>query len=98
MAFTAMFESGGYVDSLSFFGVHRTAASESQLAIMAGTGKHVNAKGYATIKTFPGVNQHETDGVETLLQFTLYLAYRFALTVTLFQRLLKNNVLGLRVL
>ena len=26
MAFTAMFESGGYEDSISFFGVHRTAA------------------------------------------------------------------------
>ncbi|GKV01039.1 hypothetical protein SLEP1_g13637 [Rubroshorea leprosula] len=75
MAFTTMFESGGYVDSLSFFGVHRTAVSESQLAIMGGTGKYVNAKGYATIKTFPGINQHETDGVETLLQFTVYLAY-----------------------
>ncbi|XP_044504346.1 LOW QUALITY PROTEIN: dirigent protein 25-like [Mangifera indica] len=75
MAFTAMFESGGYVDSLSFFGVHRTAVSESQLAIMGGTGKHVNAKGYATVKTFPASNQHNTDGVETLLEISVYLTY-----------------------
>lgn len=75
MAFTTMFESGHYVDSLSFFGVHRTAVSESHLAIMGGTGKYVNAKGYANVKTLPGTNQHETDGVETLLQFTVYITY-----------------------
>ncbi|KAL6967442.1 Dirigent protein 10 [Sarracenia purpurea var. burkii] len=77
MAFTAMFESGGYGDSISFFGVHRVAVSESHLAIMGGTGKYVNAKGYATLKTFlAGINyQHSTDGVETLLQITLYLTY-----------------------
>lgn len=71
---TAMFESGGYVDSISFFGVHRTVVSESQLAIMGGTGKYVNARGYATIKTFTGVNQQNTDGLETVVQFTVYLA------------------------
>ncbi|XP_038890829.1 dirigent protein 25 [Benincasa hispida] len=75
MAFTTMFESGHYVDSLSFFGVHRTAVSESHLAIMGGTGKYVNAKGYANVKTLPGTNQHETDGVETLLQITVYISY-----------------------
>ncbi|KAK9279181.1 hypothetical protein L1049_012859 [Liquidambar formosana] len=75
MAFTAMFESGGYADSLSFFGVHRTAVSESQLAVMGGTGKYVNAMGYASVKTIPAANQHNTDGVETLLQITVYLAH-----------------------
>ncbi|KAG2670233.1 hypothetical protein I3760_14G075400 [Carya illinoinensis] len=75
LAFTAMFESGGYSDTLSFFGVHRTAVSESQLAVMGGTGKYVNAKGYAMIKTFPATNQNESDGVETLLQITVYLTY-----------------------
>lgn len=78
MAFTAMFESGRYVDSLSFFGVHWGAKSESQLAIMGGTGKYVNAKGYATVKTIPGGGagqQHNTDGVETLLEIAVYLAY-----------------------
>ncbi|GMG98226.1 hypothetical protein Nepgr_000066 [Nepenthes gracilis] len=75
MAFTALFESGGYVDSLCFFGVHQTAVSESQLAIMGGTGKYVNAKGFATMTTLPAVDQHETDGVETVLQFTVYVTY-----------------------
>ncbi|XP_041991743.1 dirigent protein 10-like [Salvia splendens] len=74
MAFTVMFAGGGYADSISFFGVHRTAVAESHLAIMGGTGKHVNAKGFAKVKTFPG-GQHETDGMETLLQITVYLAY-----------------------
>uniref|UniRef100_A0A2N9HKD8 Dirigent protein n=1 Tax=Fagus sylvatica TaxID=28930 RepID=A0A2N9HKD8_FAGSY len=69
-------ESGNYADSLSFFGVHRTGVSESQLAIMGGTGKFVNAKGFATVKTFSDTNQqHETDGVETLLEFTVYVTY-----------------------
>ncbi|KAF5470604.1 hypothetical protein F2P56_011108 [Juglans regia] len=75
LAFTSMFESGGYSDTLSFFGVHRTAVSESHLAVMGGTGKYVNAKGYATVKTFPATNQHDSDGVETLLQITAYLTY-----------------------
>ncbi|TKY67306.1 Dirigent protein 25 [Spatholobus suberectus] len=76
MAFTAKFEENGYVDSLSFFGVHLTQVSESQLAIIGGTGKYVNAEGYAIIKTFPVTGQqHNTDGVETLLQLTAYLAY-----------------------
>ncbi|KAH0713292.1 hypothetical protein KY285_008765 [Solanum tuberosum] len=74
MAFTVMFHSGSYSDSLSFFGVHRIRVSESHLAIMGGTGKYVNAKGFATVKTFPAANQ-ETDGVETLLHITVYLAY-----------------------
>ncbi|KAK2643177.1 hypothetical protein Ddye_024940 [Dipteronia dyeriana] len=75
MAFTTMFVSGGYADSISFFGVHRTAVSESQIAIMGGTGKYVNTKGFATVKTLPTNTQHETDGSETLLQFTVYLTY-----------------------
>ncbi|XP_059311434.1 dirigent protein 10-like isoform X3 [Lycium ferocissimum] len=74
MAFTVMFHSGSYSDSLSFFGVHRIKVSESHLAIMGGTGKYVNAKGLATVKTFPAANQ-QTDGVETLLHVTVYLAY-----------------------
>ncbi len=84
MAFTTMFESGSYADSLSFFGVHRTAISESILAVMGGTGKYVNAKGYATVKTFPATNQHNNDGVETVLQFTVYLTnFKVAVSVKL---------------
>ncbi|KAG7653449.1 Dirigent protein [Arabidopsis suecica] len=82
MAFTAMFESGGYEDSISFFGVHRTAASESHLGVMGGTGKYVNARGYAIVKTFTGSSgtqqqqPHQfTDGLETVLECTVYLSY-----------------------
>ena len=76
IAFTAMFESGGYADSLTFFGVHMTAAAESHLAVMGGTGKYLNAKGFATVKTFPAsAYQHNTDGLETMLQFNVYLVY-----------------------
>ncbi|KAI3429112.1 uncharacterized protein J3R85_008763 [Psidium guajava] len=75
IAFTAILEGGSYIDSLNFFGVQRTAVSESQLTIMGGTGKYVNARGYTTVKTFPASNQHSTDGMETVLEFTVYLAY-----------------------
>ncbi|WCJ19499.1 Disease resistance-responsive (dirigent-like protein) family protein [Euphorbia peplus] len=76
MMFTVMFQDSHYEDSLSFFGVHRTAVSESQLAIMGGTGKYVNAQGYAIVKTFSANSiQHETDGIETLLEFTVYITY-----------------------
>lgn len=76
MGFTAKFEENGYADSLSFFGVHRTQVSQSQIAIIGGTGKYVNAKGFAIIKTFPVTGQqHNTDGLETLLHLTAYLAY-----------------------
>lgn len=75
LAFTAMFEENGYGDSISFFGVHRTQVSESQLAVIGGTGKYVNAEGYAVAKTFPVTDDqlHHNDGVETLLQITVYL-------------------------
>ncbi|KAJ7980912.1 Dirigent protein [Quillaja saponaria] len=81
MAFTAMFQKSGYADSLSFFGVHRTAVSESHLAVMGGTGKYVNAQGYVIVKTYPAssLQQHNTDGVETVLQFTVYLTYKYVL-------------------
>ncbi|KFK43093.1 hypothetical protein AALP_AA1G078900 [Arabis alpina] len=82
MAFTAMFESGGYEDSISFFGVHRTAVSESHLGVMGGTGKFVNARGFAIVKTFTGSNGNQqqqplqfTDGLETVLECTVYLTY-----------------------
>ncbi|EOA29244.1 hypothetical protein CARUB_v10025518mg [Capsella rubella] len=84
LAFTAMFESGGYEDSISFFGVLRTAVSESHLGVMGGTGKYVNARGFAIVKTFTGSSgsggpqnlPHQfTDGLETVLQCTVYLSY-----------------------
>ncbi|XP_020209642.1 dirigent protein 25 [Cajanus cajan] len=77
MAFTAKFQDNAYADSLCFFGVHRTQVSQSQLAIIGGTGRYLNAQGYAIIKTFPlsPNQQHNTDGVQTLLQLTAYLSY-----------------------
>ncbi|KAG9128802.1 hypothetical protein Leryth_009550 [Lithospermum erythrorhizon] len=75
MIFNVMFREGGYADTLCFFGVHRTGKSESHLAIMGGTGKYVNAKGFATVKTFPAdPNHQETDGMETVLEIIVYLA------------------------
>ncbi|KAK0604417.1 hypothetical protein LWI29_015475 [Acer saccharum] len=72
MAFTALF--GEHVeDTISFFGVHRTAAHESQVAVVGGNGKYENAQGHATIETLHLTDQHTTDGVETLLQISVYL-------------------------
>ncbi|MED6158522.1 hypothetical protein PIB30_033451 [Stylosanthes scabra] len=49
MAFTAIFrnekDDEEEEDGVSFFGVHRTAAAESHLAVVGGTGKYGNAKG-----------------------------------------------------
>lgn len=60
-------------DTISFFGVHRTATPISHLAIIGGTGQYETAKGYATIETLPHVDQHTTDGVETVTHFTVYI-------------------------
>ncbi|KMS99302.1 hypothetical protein BVRB_2g046060 [Beta vulgaris subsp. vulgaris] len=77
MAFTAVFHGGEHEqvadDTISFFGVHRTASPISQIAIIGGTGKYENAKGYATIETMPDQNQHTTDGVDTVAHFSVYL-------------------------
>lgn len=76
LAFTAKFQENSYVDSLSFFGVHRTQVSESHIAIIGGTGIFLNAQGFAIIKTFPvNPQQHNTDGLQTLLQLTAYISY-----------------------
>ncbi|TVU21755.1 hypothetical protein EJB05_31412, partial [Eragrostis curvula] len=80
VAVTAMFREGGFADTISFFGVHRTADSESHLAVVGGTGKFVGAKGFAKVAVVrpAGVVATgavlETDGVETVLQFTVFLA------------------------
>lgn len=76
LALTTMFKAGEFADSISFFGVHRTIDSESHLAIVGGTGKYVNAHGFAKVAVVrSAATQHETDGVETVLQFSVYLAY-----------------------
>jgi Dirigent-like protein len=72
---TAIFEGGDHTDdTISFFGVHRTAAPESHIAVIGGTGKYENARGFAAVQTlYPG-DQGTTDGVETLLQFSVHLS------------------------
>jgi hypothetical protein len=60
-------------DTISFFGVHRTASPESQVAVVGGTGKYENAKGFATLEAMHLEDQHITDGIDTILQFGVYL-------------------------
>lgn len=83
VALTALFHGSGhehehgYVveDSISFFGVHRTAAEESQVAVVGGTGKYENASGYATVEMLHHQeDQHTTDGVDTIIHFSVYLS------------------------
>ncbi|KAG2586914.1 dirigent protein 10-like [Panicum virgatum] len=74
VAVTAMFKEGGFEDTISFFGVHRTADSESHLAIVGGTGKYVGAKGFAKVAVVrPGGVAASGALLETVLQFTVFL-------------------------
>ncbi|XP_068644554.1 dirigent protein 9-like [Aristolochia californica] len=74
MAFTAILENGHEEDTISFFGVHRRVSDESQVAIIGGTGKYADAQGYATVKTVHQEDQHTTDGLDTVLEITVYLS------------------------
>ncbi|XP_061337328.1 dirigent protein 9-like [Gastrolobium bilobum] len=75
MAFSALFNNEGHEeDAINFFGVHRTATLESYIAVVGGTGEYDNAKGYAKIETLHLPDQHMNNGVETLLQITVYLS------------------------
>lgn len=62
-------------DTISLFGVHRTASPGSEIAVVGGTGRYENAMGYAVLETLPKVDQHTTDGVDTIMQFNVYLTY-----------------------
>ena len=75
LVLTALFHGSEHEveDTISFFGVHRTGSPVSPIAIVGGTGKYEDAKGYATIETLPQHDQHTTDGVETITQFNVYL-------------------------
>lgn len=77
LALTAVFHSSDHhdeiLDTVSFFGIHRTATPISHIAIIGGTGRYENAKGYATIESLPHEDQHTTDGLQTITHFTLYL-------------------------
>ncbi|KAF7805515.1 dirigent protein 24-like [Senna tora] len=74
MAFTVLF-GDDEEESVSLFGVHRTAAIQSSIAVVGGTGKYGNAKGYAILETLPlsSDQQLTTNGVHTVLNTTLYL-------------------------
>ncbi|KAK7404623.1 hypothetical protein VNO78_05578 [Psophocarpus tetragonolobus] len=76
MAFTTRFHNDGHdeEDAISFFGVHRTATRESRIAVVGGTGKYDSAKGYAKIETLHSPQHHTTNGVETLIQITIYIS------------------------
>ncbi|KAJ1435469.1 Dirigent protein [Sesbania bispinosa] len=63
----------GVEDTISLFGVHRTASPQSEIAVIGGTGKYENAKGYAALETLLKEDQHTTDGVDTILHFNIYL-------------------------
>ncbi|KAK3232275.1 hypothetical protein Dsin_004156 [Dipteronia sinensis] len=76
---TALFHNGNehdhdhIVDSISFFGVHRTASPHSHIAVIGGTGKYENAKGYAMVESLHQEDQHTTDGVDTIAKFSVYI-------------------------
>ncbi|CAI9273518.1 unnamed protein product [Lactuca saligna] len=74
-ALTTLFHGGDHEvdDTISFFGVHRTASEISHIAVIGGTGKYEEAKGYATIESLPQVDEHTTDGVETIVNVKVYL-------------------------
>ncbi|KAJ0558328.1 putative dirigent protein [Helianthus annuus] len=74
-ALTTLFHGGDHEvdDTISFFGVHRTASEVSHIAVIGGTGKYEEAKGYATIESLPQVDEHTTDGVETIVHVNVYL-------------------------
>jgi hypothetical protein len=65
----------GVDDSISLFGIHRTASPKSKVAVIGGTGKYENARGYAALETLLKEDQHTTDGVDTILHFNVYLTH-----------------------
>ncbi|KAI3705161.1 hypothetical protein L1987_75394 [Smallanthus sonchifolius] len=74
-ALTTLFQGSDHEvdDTISLFGVHRTASEVSHIAIIGGTGKYEDAKGYATIESLPQVDEHTTDGVKTIVHVNVYL-------------------------
>ncbi|KAK9913388.1 hypothetical protein M0R45_037206 [Rubus argutus] len=75
MAFTVLMHGQHDVeDTISLFGVHRTASPVSHIAVIGGTGKYENANGYAAIESLHQEDQHTTDGVDTIMQIGVYLS------------------------
>lgn len=75
MAFTAMIEGGEYGDSLNFYGVYKIGSSLSKLSVTGGTGKFMNACGYAEVRSLFSPGQNLVDGAEMLLRIAVYLRY-----------------------
>lgn len=51
IAMVASFDGNGNVgDSLKFFGLHHSAALESHIAVIGGTGRYFEANGFATVR------------------------------------------------
>ncbi|KAK2413353.1 dirigent protein [Trifolium repens] len=63
----------GVDDTISLFGIHRTASPESEIAVIGGTGKYENARGYASLETLLKEDEHTTDGADTILHFSIYI-------------------------
>lgn len=75
LVLTMLFHGGEHDvdDTVSFFGIHRTGSPVSEIAVIGGTGKYQDARGYATIEALPQHDQHTTDGIETITQFNVYI-------------------------
>ncbi|PQM39830.1 dirigent protein 24 [Prunus yedoensis var. nudiflora] len=76
MAFTVLLHGAHdeVEDTISLFGVHRTASPVSHIAVIGGTGKYEMATGYAAIESLHQEDQHTTDGVDTIMQISVYLS------------------------
>ncbi|TQE04882.1 hypothetical protein C1H46_009485 [Malus baccata] len=76
MAFTVLLHAGEHdvEDTISLFGVYRTASPVSHIAVIGRTGKYENANGYAAIESLHQEDQHTTDGVDTIMQIGVYLS------------------------
>ncbi|GLJ06085.1 hypothetical protein SUGI_0031550 [Cryptomeria japonica] len=66
MAFSAVIEENGeYEHSVNLFGVDNLLLGERQIAVVGGTGKFKNARGYAILQTVP----------HNVIKFTLHLTF-----------------------
>lgn len=64
-------ENGNMGDSLKFFGLHHSAALESHIAVIGGTGRYFEANGFATVRNV-AASANEIIGRQNLL-VTVYL-------------------------
>ncbi|MQM09110.1 hypothetical protein Taro_041980 [Colocasia esculenta] len=78
MAMTVKFADGEPAEnSIRFFGIHRTGAGESHVAVIGGTGKYEGANGYATVKSVGSSNPSSNSGAgpsKKSLRVTVFLS------------------------